>query len=267
MCIFKETLIKPRFVIASEAKQSTAAISAISDGLSRRCAPRNDEFVLGLLRLCFFLLLGLVAGLGSGSVRADDWSAAQLSCPAHQPIAQLFEQRGLASDQPVLLYLWSPRMVLSVQHAHAVQQVAQSLGLQWLAVRDPRLPQAEAEAALASLPAAQALHPVQALCDQGLLMQAQTLRHFPTAWVFRREVANEYAGVAWQQQGLPIVSAMPPVFWRQAILERQALSVVSQHVVPNKSKSSHGWQVVCRGVGTVEIVVGNPMGQFGCSGL
>ncbi len=181
------------------------------------------------LRAGVALLLGLVAGLGSGLVRADDWLAAQLSCPAHQPIAQLFEQRGLASDQPVLLYLWSPRMVLSVQHAHAVQQVAQSLGLQWLAVRDPRLPQAEAEAALASLPAAaaaaaaQALHPAQALCDQGLLMQAQTLRHFPTAWVFRREVVGESVGAAWQQQGLPIVSAMLPVFWRQAILERQAL--------------------------------------------
>ena len=177
------------------------------------------------LRAGVALLLGLVAGLGSGLVRADDWLAAQLSCPAHQPIAQLFEQRGLASDQPVLLYLWSPRMVLSVQHAHAVQQVAQSLGLQWLAVRDPRLPQAEAEAALTTLPAAaaQALHPAQALCDQGLLMQAQTLRHFPTAWVFRREVVGESVGAAWQQQGLPIVSAMLPVFWRQAILERQAL--------------------------------------------
>ena len=181
------------------------------------------------LRAGVALLLGLVAGLGSGLVRADDWLAAQLSCPAHQPIAQLFEQRGLASDQPVLLYLWSPRMVLSVQHAHAVQQVAQSLGLQWLAVRDPRQPQAEAEAALASLPAAaaaaaaaaQALHPAQALCDQGLLMQAQTLRHFPTAWVFRREVVGESAAAVWQQRGLPIVSAMPAVFWRQAIKERQ----------------------------------------------
>jgi hypothetical protein len=117
----------------------------------------------------------------------------------------------------VLLYLWSPRMVLSVQHAAQVRQIAADAGWRWQAVRDPRVPADEGAAALkAAAPAAQAaLQGSPALCDAALLAQGQSLRHFPTAWLWRFD-----AQTAWQQQGRPIVGVMPPAFWQQALAER-----------------------------------------------
>ena len=168
--------------------------------------------------------LGLSICLFFGSAQADDWTASQLSCPQHLPVSQQLPalQPAASAGQGVLVYLWSPRMVLSVLHAHEAQQVAQRAGLAWLPLLDPRLPQVEAQDALITLSPAQAaaLRPVQNLCDQKLLQAGQTLRHFPTAWVFRRAPTSESAGEAWQQQGLPIVSAMPAGYWQQAVAER-----------------------------------------------
>ena len=145
-----------------------------------------------------------------------DLQAAQLSCPQWQAVS-VPHLSELASHQR-LLYLWSPRMVLSVLHAHEVKQVAQDLGLQWQAASDPRVPAPELATAWAAMPAGvqTALAGSQPLCDAVLLAQGQSLRHLPTAWVLRWDAA----GQRWQPQGLPIVSAMPPVFWRQAVHER-----------------------------------------------
>lgn len=145
-----------------------------------------------------------------------DLAAAQASCPQWQAVTAHWPV-PTAGQGRVLLYLWSPRMVLSVQQAAQVQQVAAVQGLRWQAALDPRVPAEEAAAALAAAsPAAQAaLGTSPPLCDAALLVQGQSLRHFPTAWVWRFT-----AQAGWQVQGQPIVSAMPPAFWQQALAER-----------------------------------------------
>jgi hypothetical protein len=123
-------------------------------------------------------------------------------------------------------------MALSVLHAAEVAQVAQSHGLVWVAALDPRVPAGEAAAALAAAPpavqAALAVH--LPLCDASLLAQPQTLRHFPTAWVYGFSPER-----GWQVQGRPIVSAMPAEFWQQAIAERLQKP-------PEKADGHHGYR-------------------------
>jgi len=146
------------------------------------------------------------------------------SSPPQRPT--LPDRLSATGQRRVLLYLWSPRMVLSAEHAGEVQAVAQALGLAWLPVFDPRLPQAEVNAALASaaIPplARTALRASWPLCDRALLQAPQTLRHFPTAFVYVQDEKG-----AWQRLGLPIVSAMPSVFWREAIEQRLALAQIA----------------------------------------
>lgn len=135
-----------------------------------------------------------------------------------------------AADK-VLLYVWSPRMVFSAVHAHEVQQEAQALGLRFVPVHDGRLPAAEVAQALAVLPqklqemqnlvpgsAAPQLyshlhpHPLQTsvpLCASSLV-ERDAYRHFPTAWVVQNGSFHP----------VPLVSAMPPRFWRMGLMER-----------------------------------------------
>lgn len=128
-----------------------------------------------------------------------------------------------------LLYVWSPRMVFSAVHAHEVQQEAQALGLRFVPVHDGRLPAEEVAQALAVLPqklqkqqnlvpGSAALqshlrpHPLQAsvpLCAPSLV-ERDAYRHFPTAWVVQHGSFHP----------VPLVSAMPPRFWRMGLLER-----------------------------------------------
>ncbi len=121
-----------------------------------------------------------------------------------------------SKQSPVLLYVWSPRMVLSAIHAHEVQAEAQRLGLTLVAVHDGRLPTSELQQALHVLqqrqPAAYAtLAQSRALCTPSLI-QADAYRHFPTAWVVR---GGGYHSV-------PLVAAMPPAYWRQGLQLRLA---------------------------------------------
>lgn len=148
---------------------------------------------------------------------SPDFSAAQVSCTHFHALDMTGSAAAKKEDQGRLLYLWSPRMALSVLHAAQVQQVARRHGLVWLAAVDPRVPADEWQAALAAAPvAAQAvLRASQPLCDASLLAQPQTLRHFPTAWVYGFSPKR-----GWQVQGRPIVSAMPPAFWHEAVAER-----------------------------------------------
>ena len=130
-------------------------------------------------------------------------------------------------------------MVFSAVHAHEVQQEAQALGLRFVPVHDGRLPAEEVAQALAVLPhklqklqkqqnlvpgsAAPQLysHPLQMsvpLCAPSLV-ERDAYRHFPTAWVV-------------QQGGfhpVPLVSAMPPRFWRMGLQQRLQTDPASAH--------------------------------------
>ena len=190
---------------------------------------------LGLFRALAALALALSASASVSAWAAEDLSpdlrAAQASCPQWQALASDWPTPA-AGQRGVLLYLWSPRMALSVLHAAEVAQVAQRHGLVWVVALDPRLPAGEAAAAFAAASSSvqAALQSSLPLCDASLLAQGQTLRHFPTAWVYGFSPAR-----GWQVQGRPIVSAMPAEFWQLAIAERLQNP-------PEKADEHHGYR-------------------------
>ena len=67
----KETRSNPKFVIASEAKQSTASIGSTTDGLPRRCAPRNDEIVQSFSKVLNTAQTTAVAAIAATQSAAD----------------------------------------------------------------------------------------------------------------------------------------------------------------------------------------------------
>jgi hypothetical protein len=142
--------------------------------------------------------------------------------------ADCFESQALTtfksvSKQGALVYVWSPRMVLSAQQAAEVQQQATAAGLRWQPVHDAQVPADERLAALAKLahayPASsRALQNSQPLCDAQLIAR-DALRHFPTAFVWRDAPQGEALPTrGWA--GTPIVGAMPAPFWAGALRER-----------------------------------------------
>jgi hypothetical protein len=131
---------------------------------------------------------------------------------------------ALAQPASTLVYVWSPRMVLSAQHAAAVQQQARQQGLQFVAVHDAQVPQAEIEAARSRLAAsadsalqrsATSLQGSLSLCADALL-QRDALRHFPTGFVLRSD--NSHASV----HRHPVVGAMPDAAWASSLAQRMA---------------------------------------------
>ena len=151
-------------------------------------------------------VLALMLLLLAGTVQAQD--------PCFSDTDWQALQRSTAADgeaRPVLLYVWSPRMVLSAQHAAEVRQVAVDLGVDWLPVHDGRVPAGEIREAVQTLDVAdrQALAQSQPLCARELI-DADAWRHFPTAWLVQQGRADTR----------PLVSAMPPVYWRLGLQER-----------------------------------------------
>jgi hypothetical protein len=125
-----------------------------------------------------------------------------------------------------LLYVWSPRMVLSVQYAASAQRQAVLQGLQFVALHDASVPEAELRAALGRLQqpdqvqyvaSAQALAQSQPLCAQTLL-QLDALRHFPTAFVQRPYGLHRHA----------IIGAMPEAAWACSIAQRLTVLTAQQ---------------------------------------
>ncbi len=124
-------------------------------------------------------------------------------------------------ETQALLYVWSPRMGLSAQHAASVQQQARVQGLRFVAVHDARVPADEVDAALRSMArsgvtalihSASSLQQSEALCANALL-ERDALRHFPTAFVLLPTGLHRQ----------PIVGAMPPDAWGQSLQQRLAL--------------------------------------------
>lgn len=108
-----------------------------------------------------------------------------------------------------LVYVWSPRMVLSVTQAHLAAAQAKALGLQFVPVVDGRLPVAEWQSALKQVENADILSQSEPLCASQLIEKDAYL-HFPTAFVVQN-------GDIHPQK---LVGAMPANFWRQGIEAR-----------------------------------------------
>ena len=165
-----------------------------------------------IFRFLSVFALGLLLGLPAGASAQLESAPCALTAPA---------------DQPALLYVWSPRMVLSVEHAGAVRAQAHSLGLRWQPVHDPAIAAEELQAALGSQVHGsqranyRALKDSQALCNADLIGQQHALRHFPTAYVLYRQGGEVHIA------GEAIVGAMPLAFWRLALQQRLELAKVT----------------------------------------
>jgi hypothetical protein len=144
-------------------------------------------------------------------------SASENLCFNDLNLSQLQAQQS-PETAGVLLYVWSPRMALSAQHAATAAQQAQANGLGLVALHDAQVGDAELGAALARM--AQSSAPVQQsssavlgrslpLCAPALL-ERDAQRHFPTAWVLQRSGLHPR----------PIVGAMPAQAWALSLQQR-----------------------------------------------
>ena len=117
-------------------------------------------------------------------------------------------------QQGSLLYVWSPRMVLSATQAHLAADAAKAAGLKFVPLVDGRLPAAEWQSALRTLAAtqpkdAEALAATESLCSPKLI-EKDAYAHFPTAFVVKSGEIHPNR----------LIGAMPGQFWAQGIQER-----------------------------------------------
>jgi hypothetical protein len=152
------------------------------------------------------------------------------SCFDDKNLAQLTPSQ--ASQRPVLIYVWSPRMVYSLHNMAIASRAAAIQGMDFVVLHDGRVSPAElqqlplpsghgdqhtalntvldpAPQDLATPPFISPAQDSQALCAPALLAR-EALRHFPTAFVLTAQ------GIHAQ----PIVGAMPPSAWQLSLTER-----------------------------------------------
>jgi hypothetical protein len=149
-------------------------------------------------------------------------SASENLCFNDLNLSQLQAQQ-LPETAGVLLYVWSPRMALSAQHAATAAQQAQAIGLGFVALHDAQVGDGELAAALARM--AQSSAPVQQSSSDALgrsmplcapaLLERDAQRHFPTAWLLQRNGLHPR----------PMVGAMPPEAWALSLRQRMVGSV------------------------------------------
>jgi len=114
------------------------------------------------------------------------------------------------ASEPVLVMLLSPRMVYSLLDGARLRQTAEALGYQVLSWKDPRVPESEWRAALAS-PASTTTDP-----DALLAMPARcqslwrNVNHSPTSFVLLGSQIHPW----------PVWGVMPDEAWREALLFR-----------------------------------------------
>jgi hypothetical protein len=135
-------------------------------------------------------------------------------------------------QQPSLLYVWSPRMVLSATQAYLAAEAAKAAGLKFLPLVDGRLPAVEWQSALRSLAASQpkdaeALAATEPLCSSKLV-EKDAYAHFPTAFVVKSGDVHPNR----------LIGAMPTQFWAQGIQERLKQEVTSESSFPRRREST-----------------------------
>ena len=173
----------------------------------------------GLPRRRFIALLFIALCAG------NTWASA---CFDDKKLAQL--QAASTAQRGTLIYVWSPRMVYSVQNMATASRAAAVAGLDFVVVRADAAAPAEADptawahspqtgqksAAKPSPPVDLATPPFvplqdfsQVLCSPRLIsLEAQ--RHFPTAFVVSTGQIHRF----------PIVGAMPFEAWASSIAQR-----------------------------------------------
>jgi hypothetical protein len=203
------------------------------------------------------LMVKTSAAILIAALATSAWATA---CFDDENLQALDFQQG----QGALLYVWSPRMVLSAQHADSARRQAQLYGLRFVPLHDATVPQAELDGALQRLQSplfkglagaagvagaatpqptpprphaahdasANALATSQALCAASLL-EREALRHFPTAFVMRASGVHRH----------PIIGAMPEAAWASSIVQRlkpeaalRAHTSVPEPGIPSKER-------------------------------
>ncbi len=128
-------------------------------------------------------------------------------------------------ETKALLYVWSPRMVLSAYEAASVRQQARAQGLRFVPLHDPQVPSEEITAAFnrmvssgvtALINSASDLKNSEPLCASALL-ERDALRHFSTAFVLLPKGLS----------GFPIVGAMPASAWSLSLQQRLLLPTIT----------------------------------------
>jgi hypothetical protein len=156
-------------------------------------------------------MVKIIAAISIAALATSAWATA---CFDDKNLQTLDFQQ----EQGALVYVWSPRMVLSMQHADSAQRQAQLQGLRFVPVHDAGVPQAEVQAAHQRLlglgvDSANALVTSQPLCAIRLL-ERDALRHFPTAFVVQASGVHRY----------PIIGAMPEAAWASSIAQRMRVA-------------------------------------------
>lgn len=148
------------------------------------------------------------------------------ACAISTPARACFSDKNLLETQSkqqrgTLVYVWSPRMVYSVQNAALASRAAAAAGLDFVVLHDMRVPGNEllqarqritewpTEMDLATPPFVSPLDNSLPLCSDQLIRQ-DALRHFPTAFVITAR------GIHPQ----PIVGAMPWHAWVSSLDQR-----------------------------------------------
>jgi hypothetical protein len=172
------------------------------------------------MRVLFALFLIVACAINTPARAQND------SCFDDQYLLKLqtsSKQRG------ALVYVWSPRMVYSVQNAAIASRAAAAAGLDFVVLHDIRVPSNEllgirfsgqgqtaqrskeplAEMDWATPPFVSPLENSLPLCSQQLV-QRDALRHFPTAFVINAQGIHPHA----------VVGAMPLNAWISSLDQR-----------------------------------------------
>ena len=152
--------------------------------------------------------------------------------PAIACFDDILLNKKLQTQHKSLLYVWSPRMVLSATQAHLAAESAKASGLQFVALVDGRIPIDEWQSALQTLAKSQAvdaeiLAHSQILCAPKLI-EKDAYAHFPTAFVVKSGHIHPNR----------LIGAMPANFWLQGIEERLTHEVALEPSFPRRREST-----------------------------
>lgn len=159
-------------------------------------------------------------------------------CSINTPAKDCFDDKNLSEaltsgKNGTLIYVWSPRMVYSVQNAALASRAAAAAGLEFVVLHDMRVPAPElrefrlwehrasqqganrmldidiSAQDLATPPFISPLTGSLPLCAEQLL-ERNALRHFPTAFVIHQGAIHPH----------PVVGAMPWNAWVSSLSQR-----------------------------------------------